>query len=143
MSGTSTTSIGTDTILPLPKWYRYHPCLVQVPSCDSAQKWQILPSLTQLFFLKPPKFYLTSKPTMGSTQNHSTNTCNGGLELLITKPWTKIPRIHTQVHQSIQNHRNMKDSIFILYQLGFLPTQLSTNLRLGCIPNKTLEMEQN
>ena len=41
VSGTDTTLIGISTILPLPKWYRYHPYLVPVPSCDSAQKWQI------------------------------------------------------------------------------------------------------
>ena len=31
VSGTSTTLDGTGTILPLHKWYRYHPYLVSIP----------------------------------------------------------------------------------------------------------------
>ena len=33
----------------------------------------------------------------------------------------KNPRIHTKVHQSIQNHKNMMDSMLFSYQLGFYP----------------------
>ena len=53
------------------------------------------------------------------------HTCIGGLELLITKPLVKIPRIHTKVHQSIQNHRNRKNSLFISYQLRFYPHEFN------------------
>ena len=53
------------------------------------------------------------------------HTCIGGLELIITKPLVKIPRIHTKVHQSIQNHRNKKNSLFISYQLRFYPHEFN------------------
>ena len=39
VSGTGTTLVGTGTILPLHRWYRYHPYLVPVPVAETAQKW--------------------------------------------------------------------------------------------------------
>ena len=38
VSGTGTTLVGTSTILPLHRWYRYHPYLVPVPFAETAQK---------------------------------------------------------------------------------------------------------
>ena len=35
VSGTGTTLVGTGTILPLHRWYRYHPCLVPVPVVET------------------------------------------------------------------------------------------------------------
>ena len=48
-------------------------------------------------------------------------TCIGGLKPRTTKPYVKILRIQPKVHQFLQNHIIMMDSMFILYQLGFDP----------------------
>ena len=63
VSGTGTTLDGTGTILPLHKWYRYHPCLVSVPVAGTDQKWQISPSF--IHFSSINLFYsiLHQKPT--------------------------------------------------------------------------------
>ena len=77
-SGTGTTWIGTDT----------DPVLMSGTStyqgnCPEMEDFAIF---TSLFFNTSLQLHPASKPTIESTQNLSMNTCNGGLELLITKP---------------------------------------------------------
>ena len=57
VSGTGTTLVGTGTIWPLYRWYRYQPVLVPVSVAETAQKWQIFPFL--LIFLP----YVSSIPS--------------------------------------------------------------------------------
>ena len=54
---------GTSTISPLHKGYRYHTCLVPVPSCDSAQKWQNSPFFIHLSSIILFYSILHKKPT--------------------------------------------------------------------------------
>ena len=62
VSGTGTTLVGTGTIFPLHRWYRYHPCLVPVPVVGTNQKWQILPFLPHFSFLNFLNSILHQKP---------------------------------------------------------------------------------
>ena len=68
------------------RWYRYHPCSgtgTTLRDCPEMADFAIFHSL---FFHKSLILHPTSKTTMESLQNNSTNNYNGGVELLKPNP---------------------------------------------------------